>query len=1380
MQVQAREVRYADVVRIPGLGEHEVSAVTAEPGLVTLCVSRGDPACEESFSFKPDTRLEIKRPGSLFGEPEPAPAATRDAFGEAIVATRELEAERAQAHAKAAAKDELVVRYSEPEGILLCGATRANKDRIKAVRSPQRFRYSRRLPDDCAWYVQRTRNKAFSREQIDAVADSLTRAGVERVRVDYTAPSGTAPEPAKPAAKAAPDDRLARMTKDELKDEQRRLALAGPDARSASARDALSKQYVAVVEELMRRTGSQRKAAQTTISEAELKKLADLPKHSPGKARDAAFAKAMAAGGVKAVRRLRALMRKGTRSKWDKEAASRSAAKIEALAALEAGDWPPPPERAGTYGNDAYAGILAALEVEPAIARALAMGSTFRRKLADVLKQTGAIKELGDPTTGAAFWQTHTLPDSIAAELRYPDQPPWIKGSDATALRETRKYLIEKAQRAMGEMELLLDPGLYRVGKSDPTKVSEQLCKVSSDLAQGVLHRLYRVPFKWARPGQQQASKLCDGKESIAGIKAAHEEEEIGRAERDLATAQRDRAMAPRILDVFKAASKNGSRELTQRRLNDAARRAGFKVGKDVYHSPGFVIESYRPRLWMQHDGHNYVFAIPTIDAGSWKGKSENDAWLALRAVVEKVAGNHVGSREAELARHRDALNAIRTGRETRDAALETVARYLRDDADRETLKRRWAKLTPPQKDQAATWAGEVPTRDASDWFVFRRLVTGLANREGVAFAKPSRESSRAIASMRKRQPRIELDMGTDRQARVRARLIDADGGVQIAQLEPRDKQSKIDYARGVSEARGLAPVFGLLGQLFHDPQAKPKDRKVTGYWVVCEGPLESPAESKCAKPRSLASARKIATQHAEAWGRRARIHERHRNVLGKQVEIVEPPVPVDLPEAKRAKLEAELRRSAADLRRKRDDASPTTREDRQRQLTVREAWLARVAAAAPARSSSEIAAAARRGEVVALTGPGSLAEAIAREGKAPPPPKDAPSALSPSKRKQRAAKLRELGRKAVAKGKADFAADRLENTRRRAAMAEQARRNAAREILVGEVLERAADAVEDGKLVYMAKISTRKDLETLEERLTDARYQQGRKLNLRWDEIRDLQPSAESVPFARMPEANPDYPESVKARKRLVKMGITSERALQAALREYLECCRGGKAAPRPDPIKAREQELMRARIPGFFPTPRGVVDRMLAEARIQPGDKVLEPSAGSGAIAEAIRERHPKAKLELVEFNQSLRDLLKAKGFRPASERDFLVFARGKEGRYDAIVMNPPFERFRDAQHIARALELLAPGGRLVAIASGSFPTRADRMTADLRREIKRLGGTIEKLPSGSFKGAGTGVETVIVTAQARGAAESAGGVGWRPWTAIRSFRSSVPSAT
>lgn len=94
---------------------------------------------------------------------------------------------------------------------------------------------------------------------------------------------------------------------------------------------------------------------------------------------------------------------------------------------------------------------------------------------------------------------------------------------------------------------------------------------------------------------------------------------------------------------------------------------------------------------------------------------------------------------------------------------------------------------------------------------------------------------------------------------------------------------------------------------------------------------------------------------------------------------------------------------------------------------------------------------------------------------------------------------------------------------------------------------------------------------------------------------------------------------------------------------------------------------------LPGFFPTPRPVIDRMLELADIQSTDRVLEPSCGKGDILDAIRREHQDVDLAAIEQNLTLQGVLTAKGYDEIVDYgDFFE----RQCEYDRIVMNPPFE--------------------------------------------------------------------------------------------------------
>lgn len=186
-------------------------------------------------------------------------------------------------------------------------------------------------------------------------------------------------------------------------------------------------------------------------------------------------------------------------------------------------------------------------------------------------------------------------------------------------------------------------------------------------------------------------------------------------------------------------------------------------------------------------------------------------------------------------------------------------------------------------------------------------------------------------------------------------------------------------------------------------------------------------------------------------------------------------------------------------------------------------------------------------------------------------------------------------------------------------------------------------------------------------------------------------------------------------------------------------------------DPAKAKADELRRkidalqfANIPGYFPTPPEVIARMIDHVGDLDGLDVIEPSAGSGAILDAISEAFPSAKLQAVERHNTLRQILEAKGYTVASDdcTDWMP-----DHQVDCVLMNPPFENGQDAQHVQIAHSWLRTGGRLVSIMSPGPFFRSDRKSQEFRNWFEANGGEKYDLPSGSFKASGTNVETVLV---------------------------------
>jgi predicted RNA methylase len=163
------------------------------------------------------------------------------------------------------------------------------------------------------------------------------------------------------------------------------------------------------------------------------------------------------------------------------------------------------------------------------------------------------------------------------------------------------------------------------------------------------------------------------------------------------------------------------------------------------------------------------------------------------------------------------------------------------------------------------------------------------------------------------------------------------------------------------------------------------------------------------------------------------------------------------------------------------------------------------------------------------------------------------------------------------------------------------------------------------------------------------------------------------------------------------------------------------------------------------WFPTPPAVVARLMDRAALEDGMVVLEPSAGEGAIAEAIVRQG--CLVDCIEMNPARAATLEAAsiGARAVTLADFLAVL--PRATYDRVIMNPPFAKLADARHVLHALKFVKPGGLLVSVMGSGVTFRTDRASARIREMAGQPGGSIEALPDGSFRDAGAGVSTVIV---------------------------------
>ena len=192
-----------------------------------------------------------------------------------------------------------------------------------------------------------------------------------------------------------------------------------------------------------------------------------------------------------------------------------------------------------------------------------------------------------------------------------------------------------------------------------------------------------------------------------------------------------------------------------------------------------------------------------------------------------------------------------------------------------------------------------------------------------------------------------------------------------------------------------------------------------------------------------------------------------------------------------------------------------------------------------------------------------------------------------------------------------------------------------------------------------------------------------------------------------------------------------------------------------------------------GFFATPAALAATIAKKARVDRGMTVLEPSAGTGALAQSVRALEvPGVKITCIEIQQANVDVLKNL-FSDVIKCDFLSYGVCKcvssdvdecdpmcagpcattgcpsWKKYDRVVMNPPFAKQADLDHVTHALKFLKLGGVLVSVMSAGVTFRTNKKTKDFLHMLNDVGGyTITPLPDNSFKASGTNVRTVLLT--------------------------------
>ncbi|MBR8193784.1 SAM-dependent methyltransferase [Burkholderia vietnamiensis] len=162
------------------------------------------------------------------------------------------------------------------------------------------------------------------------------------------------------------------------------------------------------------------------------------------------------------------------------------------------------------------------------------------------------------------------------------------------------------------------------------------------------------------------------------------------------------------------------------------------------------------------------------------------------------------------------------------------------------------------------------------------------------------------------------------------------------------------------------------------------------------------------------------------------------------------------------------------------------------------------------------------------------------------------------------------------------------------------------------------------------------------------------------------------------------------------------------------------------------------------FFRSTAPVARRVCEAVNPTIGMRILEPSAGDGALADVLSAAG--AEVTCVELWDRNAQLLRRKGYT-VLEQDFLDLDPDTVGRFPAIVANPPFTKNQDIAHVSHMLKFLEPGGMLSTVMSTSWMQGSRRAQLAFRQLLEQLGAEVTPIEAGAFKESGTGIATLHV---------------------------------
>lgn len=164
------------------------------------------------------------------------------------------------------------------------------------------------------------------------------------------------------------------------------------------------------------------------------------------------------------------------------------------------------------------------------------------------------------------------------------------------------------------------------------------------------------------------------------------------------------------------------------------------------------------------------------------------------------------------------------------------------------------------------------------------------------------------------------------------------------------------------------------------------------------------------------------------------------------------------------------------------------------------------------------------------------------------------------------------------------------------------------------------------------------------------------------------------------------------------------------------------------------------------FFETPADIADWLVSlVGELDAGMRILEPSAGRGAIIKAIHRVCPEVTVDCCELMPENREFLQTMQNVNIIGEDFV-----KEKLpylYDVILANPPFSKNQDIRHLRLMYDRLKPCGVVAAITSTHWVMGQEKACVEFKKWLKEVDAHTYEIGEGKFASSGTKVNTMAI---------------------------------